>query len=158
MDCRCTKASSPDAPRRILCVGLTCVDIISVVDSYPKEDSDNRCLRQTWCRGGNASNNATVLAILGNDNVACLSCLSGKDFLRQFVLEDFASFGLDPSFLAFYRQCRMRDRGKSRLFSAELGRINKVGLINEVGSTTGAWSLSNICACCKRSRCRVENE
>ena len=50
--------------RGILCVGLTCVDLINVVASYPKEDSDNRCLRQRWSRGGNASNNATVLAIL----------------------------------------------------------------------------------------------
>jgi len=88
--------------RRILCVGLTCVDIISVVNSYPAEDSDNRCLRQTWSRGGNASNNASVLAILGNLGVACLSCLSKKDVLRQFVVEDFVRFEIDSSFQAFY--------------------------------------------------------
>ena len=96
--------SSSLSSRRILCVGLTCVDIISVVNSYPIEDSDNRCLRQTWSRGGNASNNASVLAILGNQEVACLSCLSQKDVLRQFVVEDFAAFGIDSSFLALYRQ------------------------------------------------------
>ena len=96
-------AGSSIHSRRILCVGLTCVDIISVVPSYPKEDSDNRCLRQTWSRGGNASNNATVLAILGNDQVACLSCLSRDDFLLKFVLDDFTSFDVDTSFLALYR-------------------------------------------------------
>ncbi|XP_026564268.1 ketohexokinase isoform X7 [Pseudonaja textilis] len=51
--------------KRILCIGLVCLDIISVVDSYPEEDSDTRCLSQRWQRGGNASNTCTVLALLG---------------------------------------------------------------------------------------------
>ncbi|KAG8431780.1 hypothetical protein GDO86_019952 [Hymenochirus boettgeri] len=49
----------------ILCIGLVCLDIISVVDKYPEEDSDRRCLSQRWQRGGNASNSCTVLALLG---------------------------------------------------------------------------------------------
>lgn len=28
--------------KRILCIGLVCLDIISVVDNYPEEDSDTR--------------------------------------------------------------------------------------------------------------------
>lgn len=28
--------------KKILCVGLVCLDIISVVDKYPEEDSDSR--------------------------------------------------------------------------------------------------------------------
>ncbi|XP_068261032.1 ketohexokinase isoform X4 [Nyctibius grandis] len=57
----------PDAggEKRILCVGLVCLDIISVVDTYPAEDSDTRCVSQRWQRGGNASNTCTVLALLG---------------------------------------------------------------------------------------------
>uniref|UniRef100_A0A6J0UXD5 Ketohexokinase isoform X3 n=1 Tax=Pogona vitticeps TaxID=103695 RepID=A0A6J0UXD5_9SAUR len=51
--------------KRILCVGLVCLDIISVVERYPPEDSDSRCLSQRWQRGGNASNTCTVLALLG---------------------------------------------------------------------------------------------
>ncbi|XP_041419968.1 ketohexokinase S homeolog isoform X5 [Xenopus laevis] len=49
----------------ILCIGLVCLDIISVVEKYPEEDSDSRCLSQRWQRGGNASNSCTVLALLG---------------------------------------------------------------------------------------------
>eukprot|EP00079_Xenopus_tropicalis_P020004 XP_012810413.1 PREDICTED: ketohexokinase-like [Xenopus tropicalis] len=49
----------------ILCIGLVCLDIISVVDKYPEEDSDSRCLSQRWQRGGNASNSCTILALLG---------------------------------------------------------------------------------------------
>ena len=72
-----TSAVVPSAPSGILCVGLTCVDLVSVVTSYPAEDSDNRCLRQYWSRGGNASNNATVLALLGEKKVACLRSIPG---------------------------------------------------------------------------------
>ncbi|XP_075353671.1 ketohexokinase isoform X5 [Mycteria americana] len=55
----------PAGEKRILCVGLVCLDIISVVEAYPAEDSDTRCVSQRWQRGGNASNSCTVLALLG---------------------------------------------------------------------------------------------
>ena len=103
-----------------MCVGLTCVDMISVVASFPKEDSDNRCLRQYWSRGGNASNNATVLAILGNEKVSCLSCLSAKDFLCQFILTDFSHFGVDVGHLAFYSE----DDEKWKEKNANDGSVN----------------------------------
>ncbi|KAJ4918606.1 hypothetical protein JOQ06_022824 [Pogonophryne albipinna] len=51
--------------KKILCVGLVCLDIINVVEKYPEEDTDSRCLSQRWQRGGNASNSCTVLSLLG---------------------------------------------------------------------------------------------
>uniref|UniRef100_A0AAX7SZL7 Ketohexokinase n=1 Tax=Astatotilapia calliptera TaxID=8154 RepID=A0AAX7SZL7_ASTCA len=51
--------------KKILCVGLVCLDIINVVNKYPEEDTDSRCLSQRWQRGGNASNSCTVLSLLG---------------------------------------------------------------------------------------------
>ncbi|XP_058255253.1 ketohexokinase isoform X6 [Hemibagrus wyckioides] len=51
--------------KRILCVGLVCLDIINVVDKFPEEDTDTRCVSQRWQRGGNASNSCTVLSLLG---------------------------------------------------------------------------------------------
>ncbi|XP_029586690.1 ketohexokinase isoform X4 [Salmo trutta] len=51
--------------KKILCIGLVCLDIINVVDKYPEEDTDTRCLSQRWQRGGNASNSCTVLSLLG---------------------------------------------------------------------------------------------
>ncbi|XP_054978626.1 ketohexokinase isoform X3 [Sorex araneus] len=51
--------------KQILCVGLVVLDIINVVDKYPQEDEDSRCLSQRWQRGGNASNSCTVLSLLG---------------------------------------------------------------------------------------------
>nr|XP_031322607.1 ketohexokinase isoform X6 [Camelus dromedarius] len=51
--------------KQILCVGLVVLDVINVVDKYPEEDTDTRCLSQRWQRGGNASNSCTVLSLLG---------------------------------------------------------------------------------------------
>ncbi|XP_015443607.1 ketohexokinase isoform X2 [Pteropus alecto] len=51
--------------KQILCVGLVVLDIINVVDKYPEEDTDSRCLSQRWQRGGNASNSCTILSLLG---------------------------------------------------------------------------------------------
>jgi len=31
-----------DEQKKVLCVGLVCLDIINVVDKYPEEDSDSR--------------------------------------------------------------------------------------------------------------------
>ncbi|XP_042302158.1 ketohexokinase isoform X2 [Sceloporus undulatus] len=73
--------------KRILCVGLVCLDIISVVDRYPAEDSDSRCLSQRWQRGGNASNTCTVLALLGAPTAFMGSLAPGH--AAQFILADF---------------------------------------------------------------------
>ena len=48
--------------RRILVVGLACLDIVNTVDRFPQEDDDIRALSQCWQKGGNAANTAAVLA------------------------------------------------------------------------------------------------
>ncbi|XP_071598468.1 ketohexokinase isoform X1 [Heliangelus exortis] len=79
--------------RRILCVGLVCLDIISVVEAYPPEDSDTRCLSQRWQRGGNASNSCTVLALLGAP-VSFMGSLA-PGHAADFVLSDLRRYGVD---------------------------------------------------------------
>ncbi|XP_067665653.1 ketohexokinase-like [Haliotis asinina] len=54
-----------DTSKRILCVGRSYIDMVNVVKSYPEEDTDQRCTDYYWQRGGNASNSATVITILG---------------------------------------------------------------------------------------------
>jgi hypothetical protein len=51
--------------KSILIVGLVCIDNVLTVPEYPAEDSDQKCLSQNRSRGGNASNNCTVLSELG---------------------------------------------------------------------------------------------
>lgn len=72
--------------KKILCVGLICLDVVIECNAYPDEDSDQRCKSLKWTRGGNASNNCTVLSQLG---VACevLGTLS-NDYAGKFLKKD----------------------------------------------------------------------
>ncbi|XP_063297902.1 ketohexokinase isoform X1 [Pelobates fuscus] len=79
--------------KQILCIGLVCLDIISVVDKYPEEDTDTRCLSQRWQRGGNASNSCTVLALLGAPCAFMGSLAPGH--IADFIMADFRNRGID---------------------------------------------------------------
>ncbi|XP_075869479.1 ketohexokinase isoform X2 [Nelusetta ayraudi] len=81
--------------KKILCVGLVCLDIISVVEKYPEEDTDSRCVSQRWQRGGNASNSCTVLALLGA-RTSFLGSLAGGP-VADFIMADFSRHGVDVS-------------------------------------------------------------
>ncbi|XP_004618987.1 ketohexokinase isoform X1 [Sorex araneus] len=79
--------------KQILCVGLVVLDIINVVDKYPQEDEDSRCLSQRWQRGGNASNSCTVLSLLGAPCAFMGSLAPGH--VADFVLEDLRRYSVD---------------------------------------------------------------
>ncbi|XP_014057345.1 ketohexokinase isoform X1 [Salmo salar] len=84
--------------KKILCIGLVCLDIINVVDKYPEEDTDTRCLSQRWQRGGNASNSCTVLSLLGAPCAFMGSLAPGH--VADFVLDDFQTYQIDISLLS----------------------------------------------------------
>ncbi|XP_068578131.1 ketohexokinase isoform X3 [Cebidichthys violaceus] len=81
--------------KKILCVGLVCLDIINVVDKYPEEDTDSRCLSQRWQRGGNASNSCTVLSLLGAPSAFMGSLSAGP--VADFIMADFSRCAVDVS-------------------------------------------------------------
>ncbi|TNM89236.1 hypothetical protein fugu_005491 [Takifugu bimaculatus] len=94
-----TTSSGPtfemEEQKKILCVGLVCLDIINVVDKYPEEDTDSRCLSQRWQRGGNASNSCTVLSLLGASSAFMGSLAAGP--VANFIVDDFLSRAIDVS-------------------------------------------------------------
>ncbi|XP_066234778.1 ketohexokinase isoform X2 [Saccopteryx leptura] len=85
--------------KRILCVGLVVLDIINVVDKYPEEDTDTRCLAQRWQRGGNASNSCTVLSLLGAPCAFMGSLAPGH--VADFVLDDLRRYSVDLRYTVF---------------------------------------------------------
>ncbi|XP_061788802.1 ketohexokinase isoform X4 [Nerophis lumbriciformis] len=89
--------------KKVLCIGLVCLDIISVVDKYPEEDTDNRCVSQRWQRGGNASNSCTVLSLLGTSCAFMGSLCAGP--VASFILEDFQKLNIDMSLVSEHAQC-----------------------------------------------------
>jgi len=52
---------------RILGVGIATLDVVSVVDGYPAEDTEVRALERRHRRGGNCTNSLAVLAQLGHE-------------------------------------------------------------------------------------------
>nr|XP_004669423.1 ketohexokinase isoform X6 [Jaculus jaculus] len=83
--------------KQILCVGLVVLDVINVVDKYPEEDTDRRCLSQRWQRGGNASNSCTVLSLLGARCAFMGSLAPGH--VADFVLDDLRRYSVDLHYL-----------------------------------------------------------
>ncbi|XP_028856514.1 ketohexokinase isoform X2 [Denticeps clupeoides] len=81
--------------KKVLCIGLVCLDIINVVEKYPEEDTDSRCLSQRWQRGGNASNSCTVLSLLGAPCAFMGSLAPGP--VADFIVGDFLRRGVDTS-------------------------------------------------------------
>lgn len=89
--------------KKILSIGLVCLDIINVVDKYPEEDSDTRCLSQRWQRGGNASNTCTVLSLLGAPCAFMGSLAPGP--VADFILNDFQMYKIDISLRLEHAEC-----------------------------------------------------
>ncbi|XP_006197257.3 ketohexokinase isoform X1 [Vicugna pacos] len=85
--------------KQILCVGLVVLDVINVVDKYPEEDTDTRCLSQRWQRGGNASNSCTVLSLLGAPCAFMGSLAPGH--VANFVLDDLRRYAVDLRYTVF---------------------------------------------------------
>nr|XP_034175415.1 ketohexokinase-like [Osmia lignaria] len=80
---------------KILCVGLTCIDMIQTCWQYPAEDSEQGSLDYRWQRGGNTSNSCTVLSQLGS---VCefFGNLSAEEHL-SFLQNDMRKHNIDFS-------------------------------------------------------------
>ncbi|MDH5299774.1 MAG: PfkB family carbohydrate kinase [Gammaproteobacteria bacterium] len=74
----------------VLCVGIATLDIVNEVDAYPAEDAEVRALAQHIRRGGNAANNAVVLAQQGH-RVAWLGNLA-DDLNADLIKADLARY------------------------------------------------------------------
>ncbi|XP_052823655.1 ketohexokinase [Octopus bimaculoides] len=94
-----TKLDSEEKPK-VLFVGLVCIDIVNICPKYPDEDTDTLVLHQEWRRGGNASNNSTVLSLLGQPSAFFGSMASSYE--KAFLIEDFAKYNIDISNCIFH--------------------------------------------------------
>ncbi|KAI4496429.1 hypothetical protein M0804_000239 [Polistes exclamans] len=81
--------------RKIICIGLTCLDIIQTCTYYPPEDSDHRSVDYRWQRGGNSSNTCTVLSLLGSP-CEFLGVLSKEEHIN-FLKNDMKKYNIDFS-------------------------------------------------------------
>lgn len=90
-----TSSTVESNQQKILCIGLTCLDIVQTCKQYPAEDSDQRSVECRWQRGGNASNTCTVLSQLGSP-CEFFGTLSAEEHL-SFLQNDMRSYNIDFS-------------------------------------------------------------
>ncbi|KAK9296499.1 hypothetical protein QLX08_009541 [Tetragonisca angustula] len=90
-----TSSTVESDQQKILCVGLTCLDIVQTCKQYPAEDSDQRSVDCRWQRGGNASNTCTVLSQLGS-SCEFFGTLSAEEHL-SFLQNDMQNYNIDYS-------------------------------------------------------------
>uniref|UniRef100_A0A0K8S602 Carbohydrate kinase PfkB domain-containing protein n=1 Tax=Lygus hesperus TaxID=30085 RepID=A0A0K8S602_LYGHE len=87
-------------PSKVLCVGLCCIDIVQICKEFPREDTDQRSIECHWRRGGSASNNCTVLSLLGAD---CSFFGNVPDNLFwKYAKENFDFYNIDTSHCVTY--------------------------------------------------------
>jgi len=73
--------------KKILMVGLCCLDTVNYVEKYPPEDSDTRVFDQKTSLGGNAANSATVLRQF-TENIQLCAALPVNNELLKSKLEE----------------------------------------------------------------------
>ena len=78
--------------KRILCVGSVCLELNTVCDKYPDEDTKTLVDEHYWSLGGNAANTATVLAYLGARTEFMGTLVKSKTL--DFLLNEFKESGV----------------------------------------------------------------
>jgi len=98
----------------VLGTGNATLDIIHLVDCYPEENDEIRCLARTLRRGGNAANTLVVLSQLG---LGCRWAGMLADTAEgQLVVDDLHRHGIDTS------ACERTDRGNMPVSSILLSK------------------------------------
>ena len=82
--------------KRILGLGVACVDIIACVNEYPKPDEKIRADSVQLFSGGNVGNTLTAISKLGAVESSIVTKV-GKDSNGDFFINDLISAGVDVS-------------------------------------------------------------
>ena len=79
---------------RVLGIGNAALDVVSVLEHYPREDAEVRAAARHTVRGGNTANTLVVLSQLGH-RCAWGGVLADDPESHQ-ILEDLARYAVDP--------------------------------------------------------------
>ena len=89
--------------KKVLVVGLSCIDIVNTCKEFPLEDEDANVISQLWAVGGNAANTARVIAQHEKVQVD-LFCGLSKRSESQFVIDNLKSYGLNLDKCPLYEE------------------------------------------------------
>lgn len=75
-----------------LFIGLTTIDIIYLVENYPRVDEKIIAIEQVTCAGGPATNAAVTFSALGGNSA--LSSIVGQHYLNKIIFNEFSKFDI----------------------------------------------------------------
>lgn len=134
--------------KRVLGLGVACVDIIACVNEYPKPDEKIRADSVQLFSGGNVGNTLTAISKLGEAEASILTKV-GKDSNGAFYVDDLKKVGVDvtnvidtltaPTLLVYVivdkQGCRTCIASPNEEELTPLEIVNRLRVTNE---TTGA--------------------
>ena len=121
------------AGKRILIVGVVALDITTIVEEYPEEDTEIMAIEHYVSRGGNAGNSATVLGHLGANVEFFGTVVKNRDF--EFLLNDFKTNKVKTENVVVLDQERhsppvafvwVSDKAKTRTIVADFERVTEL--------------------------------
>lgn len=134
--------------KRVLGLGVACIDIIACVNEYPKPDEKIRADSVQLFSGGNVGNTLSAISKLGEADASILTKV-GKDSNGGFYIDDLQKVGVDvthvidsltaPTLLVYVivdkQGCRTCIASPNEGELTPLEIVNKLRVTNE---TTGA--------------------
>ena len=103
-----TNKISVDKSKKVLCVGLLCLDMVTTCKAFPQEGTDQRCLSLHWQKGGNAANMSAVMCMLGH-KVDFLGTVARSDspenFLSDFVINEMKEYEVCMDNIVVHSDC-----------------------------------------------------
>ena len=121
------------AGKRILIVGVVALDITTIVEEYPEEDTEIMAIEHYVSRGGNAGNSATVLGHLGANVEFFGTVVKNRDY--EFLLNDFKNNKVKTENIVVLDQERhsppvafvwVSDKAKTRTIVADFERVTEL--------------------------------
>ena len=121
------------AGKRILIVGVVALDITTIVEEYPEEDTEIMAIEHYVSRGGNAGNSATVLGHLGANVEFFGTVVKNRDY--EFLLNDFKNNKVKTENVVVLDEERhsppvafvwVSDKAKTRTIVADFERVTEL--------------------------------
>ena len=99
-----------DKNKKVLCIGLLCLDMVSTCKKYPIEGTDQRCLSLRWQKGGNAANTSAVLGML-RQNVEYYGTVahsedSTENLISDFVISEMKKYNVCVDNVVVHDECK----------------------------------------------------
>jgi len=95
--------------KKILCIGLLCLDMVSACETYPVEGTDQRCGNLRWQKGGNAANSSAIIALLQQKveyyGTIAHNANPAENLLTDFLMKEIKKYDVCMDNIVVHDEC-----------------------------------------------------